>query len=139
MTENLKMKAWGIFPVTKKQFLIIETMFFVFFIALAAFLFIVEIPEHIEAPIAKFHLKFTKYISLATAFLIIFEAQFFLNRFVIHQLKIIQGQKIQIEQQRDKIFAQKKGLTDGIKYARRIQTALLPKVDTISGISDYFI
>lgn len=44
------------------------------------------------------------------------------------------------ETQRDKITAQKRELTDSIQYARRIQSALLPGIESLKEIfSDYFI
>lgn len=49
-------------------------------------------------------------------------------------------QKNQIEIQRDEISRQKQEITDSIQYAEHIQSAILPKDDTISELlTDYFI
>jgi serine phosphatase RsbU (regulator of sigma subunit) len=63
------------------------------------------------------------------------------------QMDAIESQKEEIEtqrdlaeKQRDEISVQKKELTDSIKYASRIQSALLPESESFSKIfSDYFI
>jgi ligand-binding sensor domain-containing protein/serine phosphatase RsbU (regulator of sigma subunit) len=64
----------------------------------------------------------------------------------ILQLKVkertleIEKQKDQIEEQHDRIAKQKKEITDSIEYAQHIQSAVLPKDETISPLlKDYFI
>ena len=61
-----------------------------------------------------------------------------LNRYrVLHDER---NEKEIIKKQRDLIATQKKELTDSIKYAKRIQTALYPQKKFINGIlSNYFI
>lgn len=52
----------------------------------------------------------------------------------------IRAQKNHIEEQRDEISKQKKEITDSILYAEHIQSAILPKDNTISEfLDDYFI
>jgi ligand-binding sensor domain-containing protein/serine phosphatase RsbU (regulator of sigma subunit) len=52
----------------------------------------------------------------------------------------IEKQKDKIEIQHDEIVQQKKEITDSIKYAQHIQSAILPKFETISPLlKDYFI
>ncbi len=45
----------------------------------------------------------------------------------------------QLAEQRDQISEQKKEITDSIKYAERIQSALLPDSDVLEDITDHFI
>ncbi|MBN2484433.1 MAG: SpoIIE family protein phosphatase, partial [Bacteroidales bacterium] len=52
----------------------------------------------------------------------------------------IEKQKSQIEIQRDQISLQKQEITDSIEYAKHIQSAILPKDDTIAPLlKNYFI
>ncbi len=52
----------------------------------------------------------------------------------------IENQRDVALRQRDEIIQQKKEITDSIHYAKRIQTAVMPRVDYIEKlISDYFI
>lgn len=52
----------------------------------------------------------------------------------------IEKQKDQIAEQRDEIAHQKQEITDSIEYAKHIQSAILPKDDTIAPLlKDYFI
>lgn len=56
------------------------------------------------------------------------------------QKEKIEMQRDLAERQRDEISAQKKALTDSIRYASRIQSALQPESNSLSKIfSDYFI
>jgi tetratricopeptide (TPR) repeat protein len=53
---------------------------------------------------------------------------------------LLAEQNEEISQQRDQILKQKQEITDSIQYASRIQKAILPPEDSISGIlNDYFI
>jgi len=84
---------------------------------------------------------------LAATILIVIETQFLWSKFTQAQLNLIKTQKIEIEQQKEeiltqneqliehrekilshqvKIEAQNRDITDSIKYASKIQTALLP-------------
>lgn len=52
----------------------------------------------------------------------------------------VMRQKEEIEAQRDKIFEQNKHITDSIRYAKRIQSAILPSDETVqSYLRDSFI
>jgi len=56
------------------------------------------------------------------------------------QKEEIETQRDLAETQRDEITSQKKAITDSIRYASRIQSALLPESESFSKIfSDYFI
>ncbi len=63
-----------------------------------------------------------------------------LKQKVIERTIEVVEQKNQIEIQRDEISKQKQEITDSIRYAEHIQSAILPKDITISEhLSDYFI
>jgi len=124
--DKLKIKVWGLFYLSKKQILIFETFFLTLFILLTVFLFSYNFPEHLESETLSFHAKYTKYISLACTFLIIIETQYLWSRFIQAQLNLIIKQKKEIEDQKEKIERQNNNLKDSIKYASRIQSALLP-------------
>ncbi len=54
--------------------------------------------------------------------------------------KLLRTQKKAIEEQHDKINKQKKDITDSIKYAKRIQTAILPPNDMLDKLLiNYFV
>lgn len=60
--------------------------------------------------------------------------------FVMRQGDKIATQNVKIKQQRDLVVKQKKEITDSIQYAKRIQTAILPRKETLDAIfSDYFV
>ncbi len=156
----MKVKFLGIIPVTKNQFIGIETFFFVFFLSLTVFFFSYSFPAYIDDPMLIFHAKYLKYAALIATFLIVIEAQYVLNAFIKDQKAIIQlqnqelinqkeeilRQKEEIESQRDLaeqqveiITQQKKHITDSIVYASTIQRALLPEYLDILKDYEYFI
>ena len=69
------------------------------------------------------------------------------NEEIMQQKEEIQSQRDEIErqkdyaeQQRDQIQNQNKVITDSIRYAKRIQTAVLPKTDVLKNyVKEYFI
>lgn len=124
--EDLKIKVWGLFYLSKKQMLIFEMTFLSIFILLTVFLFSYEFPKHLNSEAFNFHAKYAKYISLLCTFLIVFETQYLWSKFTQLQLQQIIQQKDEIEQQKHKIEQQNKDLRDSIKYASKIQSALLP-------------
>ncbi len=126
------MKVLGFIPITKNQFIIFETILFSFFFLLTVFFFAYDFPEYVDDPIILFHAKYLKYVALALSFLIVVEAQYYLNIFIGKQLKIIEEQKKKIEHQNEEI-------TQSIKYASRIQNSLLPSEDRLPKDLDYFI
>lgn len=126
------MKVLGFIPITKNQFIIYETILFSFFFLLTIFLFAYKFPEYVDDPMVLFHAKYLKYISLVLSFLIVVEAQYYLNKFIGKQLKVIEAQKEKIEHQNNEI-------TQSIKYASRIQEALLPPFDRMDKDLEYFI
>lgn len=126
MANELKLKVWGLIRLTKKQILIFEMSFLTVFILLTVFLFSYEFPTHLNSDAFNFHAKYAKYFSLACTFLIIVETQFLWMKFTKLQLRKIEQQKKKIEQQKAHIEKQNKNLKDSIKYASKIQSALLP-------------
>lgn len=124
--DDLKIKVWGVFYLSKKQMLIFEMFFFTLFILLTVFLFSYQFPEHLDNEAFNFHAKYAKYISLLCTFLIVFETQYLWAKFTQLQLKKIMQQKEEIEKQNKKIELQNRDLRDSIKYAGKIQSALLP-------------
>ena len=124
--EKLKIKVWGLFFLSKKQILIFEMVFLTLFILLTVFLFSYDFHKHLNNEALAFHAKYTKYISLACTFLIIVETQYLWSQFIQAQLDLISKQKQEIELQKEKIEKQNNNLKDSIKYASRIQSALLP-------------
>jgi CheY-like chemotaxis protein/serine phosphatase RsbU (regulator of sigma subunit) len=62
------------------------------------------------------------------------------NKKLQEQNTEIEQQKLEIEQQRDLANKQKKNLTDSIQYARRIQSAVIPRQETLHNhFKDSFI
>jgi serine phosphatase RsbU (regulator of sigma subunit) len=61
------------------------------------------------------------------------------NKLIMAQKDEIQKQKEIAESQRDQIAYQKKHITDSIKYALRIQSALLPSLELFSDRIDHFV
>ena len=75
-------------------------------------------------------------------FLIIFlqNINSYYNKLVLIQKEEIEAQRDNATQQRDKIFIQKEQITSSIRYASRIQNAILPSNKYINSIiNDYFI
>ncbi len=156
----MKIKIWGIFPITRNQFIIIETIFFVFFLFMTVFFFSYKFPAYVSDPLVLFHAKYLKYASLIATFLVVIEAQFYLNGFISRQKDIIELQNEELIQQKDEILtqqeelraqrdhaqqqnkiisAQKKHITESINYAGQIQAALLPKSDEILNDFEHFV
>ncbi|MHC1702345.1 MAG: PP2C family protein-serine/threonine phosphatase [Tenuifilaceae bacterium] len=154
--ENLKIKIYGILPVTRIQFVIGYSFFFIFFIVMMVFFLVFPqpIPTHEISFLEMIFYKYPIHIFLFFLVWIVIEGIFYWNRFIKAQNQIIENQKNQIElrninleeqkeeiiTQRDEIEAQrdlvvsqmdiishqKKQLTDSIQYAYRIQCAVLP-------------
>lgn len=123
--DDLKIKVWGLIYLSRKQILIFELVFLTLFVFITVFLFSYEFPLHQDETF-NFHAKYAKYMSLACTFLIIVEAQFLWSQFTKMQLEKIREQKEEIEEQKEKIEQQNRKLKDSIRYASRIQSALLP-------------
>ena len=133
--DDLKIKVWGLFYLSKRQILVFEIFFLTLFILLTVFLFSYEFPKHLDNDAINFHGKYAKYISLICTFLIVIETQYLWSKFTKVQLEKIKDQKDEIEQQKDEIEKQKgqierqnNDLKDSIKYASKIQSALLPSL-----------
>jgi len=138
--DKIRIKVWGLFNLSKKQILIFEMVFLTIFILLTVFLFSYDFQEHMDSEALAFHAKYTKYISLICTFLIIVETQYLWSRFIQAQLDLIKVQKKEIEVQKEKIERQNNNLKASIRYASRIQSALLPS-DVKMGriLKDHFI
>lgn len=159
--EEFKVEVWGLFDLTKKQILIFQMVFLTIFIGLTAFLFAFKFPEHMGNEIYNFHATYAKYFSLAATILIVLETQFLWSKFTQAQLDLIRVQKAEIEQQKEEILtqneqliehrerilkhqeeieAQNKDITDSIRYASKIQTAMLPSEKKLTRLlGDYFL
>lgn len=159
--EEFKVEVWGLFDLTKKQILIFQMVFLTLFIGLTAFLFAFEFPLHTGNDTYNFHATYAKYFSLAATILIVIETQFLWSKFTQAQLDLIREQKTEIEQQKEEILtqneqliehrekilehqaeieAQNKDITDSIRYASKIQTAMLPSEKKLNRLfSDYFL
>lgn len=159
--EEFKVEVWGLFDLTKKQILIFQMVFLTLFIGLTAFLFAFNFEQHMGNESFNFHATYAKYFSLAATILIVVETQFLWSKFTQAQLDLIRTQKAEIEQQKEeiltqneqliehreeilnhqeKIEAQNKDILDSIKYASKIQTALLPSpVKMKRLLGEYFL
>ncbi len=142
----MKIKFLGIFPVSRSQFIGIETFFFILFFMMTIFFFAYSFPAYIEDPMILFHARFLKYAALLSTFFIVIEAQYVFNAMIKQQKQIIEQQNIKLFEQKEEIASQleiiseqKKNITDGIIYASTIQQALLPECGEIIKPFDYFI
>ena len=104
--DDLKVEVWGVLYLTRKQVLIFELFFFIFFSGLTVFLFTYAFKFHAESISYNFHAKYAKYFSLATTVLIIMEAQFFWLKITKAQLDLIEKQKKDIFEKNEKILVQ---------------------------------
>ncbi len=134
--DDLRIKVWGLFYLSKKQMLIFEMIFLTLFILLTVFLFSYEFPKHLDNDAINFHGRYAKYISLICTFLIIIETQFLWSKFTKIQLEKIKDQKDEIEEQKVQIERQNNDLKDSIKYASKIQSALLPSFAKMERLLD---
>ncbi len=126
------LKVWGFIPITKNHFIIFETIFFSLFFLMTVFLFSYDFPEYVDDPLILFHERYLKYVTLILSFLVVIETQFYLNKFIGKQLNVIQKQK-------EKIELQNEDIKQSIKYASRIQDAVLPSLAKMPENIDYFI
>ena len=147
-------------PVSKNQFIGIETFFFIFFLILTVFFFSYRFPAYIDDPLLVFHAKYLKYAALIATFLIVIEAQYVLNSVIRNQKQIIEQQNTELKRQKEEILRQKeeiqaqrdlaqkqyeiiaeqkKHITDSIIYASTIQRALLPEYIDLLKDYEYFI
>lgn len=154
--KNLKVKIYGIIPLTWGQFILSYALFFLFFILMMVYFSVnpQTIPTEEITPLRMVFYKYPVLVFLFFLIWIVIEGIFYWERFIKAQNLIIEGQKIEIElrnkdleeqkeeiiSQRDEIEAQrdlvvsqmntishqKKELTDSIQYAYKIQCALLP-------------
>jgi len=154
--NDIKIKIYGILLLTRKQFVIGYTLFFVFFVLAIVYFFFFPV-ENIPVNASAFEKLFGNYtILIFLLFLvwIVIEGIFYWDKFIKAQFELIENQKKEIilinkdlnqhqeeiKAQRDEIEAQrdevvkhletishqKKELTQSIQYAYRIQCALLP-------------
>ena len=96
-----------------------EGIFLVFFLIMVVYLFIKDFNTPDTDINASNEIKWQIYLFYFFILWVVIEAQFFLGRFVKAQLNIIKEQKVKIE-------AQNKEITDSIIYARGIQESILP-------------
>ncbi len=156
----MKIKFLGIFPVSRRQFELIEAFFFLFFFVLTIFFFVYQFPDYVTDPYILYHAKFLKYAALIATFLTVIEYQYVVSKLINSQKQIIEQQNIQLQNQKEEILKQKeeiaaqrdlaqqqyeliaeqkKNIMDSIHYASTIQQAILPEYGEILRELDYFI
>ncbi len=128
----MKIKIFGFIYLSRNQFVIIEIILFSFFFLLTVFFFSWSVPKYVDDPLVLFHAKYLKYVTLALSFLIVVETQYYLNKFISKQLEINKLQRQKIELQNDEIM-------QSIRYASRIQEAILPDNHKLPEQLEHFI
>ncbi len=128
----MKIRIFGFICLTRNQFVILETILFSFFFLLTIFFFAWTVPEYVDDPLILFHARYLKYVTLVLSFLIVVETQYYLNKFIEKQLEINELQRKKIELQNDEIM-------QSIRYASRIQEAILPDKNKFPDLSEHFI
>lgn len=159
--EKLKIKVYGI-KITKKQMVVVEAICLLSFILMIVInRFIIQKPADEYSGSMGWYARYSDYIWIICAVWVIIETQIFLHRFTKRQLKIIEAHKQEIEQQKEEILAQNDEITaqndlleeqkkhieylykeveDSIRYAEKIQEAVLPGLVGINHcISDHFV
>ena len=131
-TENIKLRIYGL-RVNKRQFLIFELLVLLVFVTLLVIYIYRDFTLDPADSEAIRHNRYYIYMCVFFIVWVIVEAQFFLNRFVKAQLKIIKKQKEKIDQQNTEI-------KESIHYAKRIQDAiLLPERKIREMLQDSFV
>ncbi|MEA3451406.1 MAG: hypothetical protein U9Q83_05825 [Bacteroidota bacterium] len=102
----MKIKVWGFLPITRNQLIIIESFFFLFFLLMTVFFFSYKFPEYIDDSLILFHAKYLKYVSLVATFLVVIEAQYYLNQYISKQKDVIEIQNGELINQKHEILAQ---------------------------------
>jgi len=128
----MKLKIFGFLYLTREQFVIIEIILFSFFFLLTVFFFSWTVPKYVNDPLVLFHAKYLKYVTLILSFLIVAETQYYLNKFISKQLEINELQRQKIELQNNEIM-------QSIRYAGRIQEAILPDNNKLPENLKHFI
>lgn len=147
MAENLRIKAWGLIKITKKQFFWLYGVIFIS--AMVALIWFYYNPiDTSDMPAGIKKTIYSNIIWILWIYMIggLWEAQFYWSKFTAAQLQVIKEQKIIIEQhkeeveaQRDEIEAQNEliliqknnlekeqvKIKQSIEYAKRIQKAIL--------------
>lgn len=154
--KNLKIKIYGILPLNRKQFIISYAVFFIFFVVMIIYFSVAGPQEVEPDAFFFKKIFFEYPVICFTFFLVwlVLEGIFYWDRFIRMQFRMIEEQKHQIEihneqlkQQKEEIVAQrdeietqrdtilqnisiithqKKEILDSIRYAFRIQCAILP-------------
>ena len=104
--KEIRIEAWGIFSLNRRQIMIFELVFLSLFIGLTSFLFSYDFKPHLDNESYTFHALYAKYFSLACTFLIIIEAQYLWSKFTRTQLDLILAQNKKIEKQNQEILLQ---------------------------------
>ncbi|MEA3452600.1 MAG: SpoIIE family protein phosphatase [Bacteroidota bacterium] len=154
MDKNIRIKIWGLFKVNKKQFLIFYVIIAIITIVFAVFSYYNPIDlESKTSWFGKFYANNTVAFWLFLNLFIIIEGMYYWNSFYREQIKIIStqkeeilSQKEEIEMQRNKessfrkkLESQNKQIINSIKYAQRIQKAVLPNTKELDDNFDNFI
>jgi len=154
MDKNIKIKIWGLFIVNKKQFFIFYIILALITISLAALSYYNPIDLESKASwLGRLYADNAVAFWLFFNLFIVIEGLYYWNSFYKEQIKIISAQKEEIttqkeeiEIQRDnealfrkKIENQNKQIIQSIKYAHRIQEAVLPNTEELNNNYDNFI
>ncbi|NPA67281.1 MAG: SpoIIE family protein phosphatase [Chlorobi bacterium] len=127
-----RIKIFGFIYLTRGQFIVTETVLFTFFFLMTIFFFSWSVPGYVDDPSVLFHAKYLKYVTLILSFAVVIETQYYLNKLIAKQLEINEQQKKEIERQNEEIMK-------SIRYAGRIQEAVLPEENKLPDFMEYFI
>jgi len=159
--NKIKIRVYWLFPVNKRQFLIAYGLFTFTFLTLAIVFLFVEIPYNNESgDFTKFMSRNFSLVWILSLFWIIIEGQFFWQKFTRKQMSLIEQQRDRIREfneelktrneeiisqrdeieaqnfilsdQKEQILLQQTEIMDSIRYAFRIQTAILPPAYNVS-------
>ncbi len=95
--SSIRIKLYGLIPLTKKQFLIWETTAISLLILLTIFYFLVPPPANPQPGLVNFIWVNAGLIGLFGIFVQVIEALYFYNRFISRQLSIIEEQHRELE------------------------------------------
>jgi len=158
--KNIKIKVWELVYLTKKQFLIFYAVLAFVVLVLAAASFLLDQSGEISLNSSThFFSNAGGIIWLIFLLMLVIEGQFYWSRFIKKHLQIIENQNVEIlekneelQQQKEEILAQNeeierqkqlaeqrsneiqkknKHIMDSIRYAERIQKAVLPKLENL--------
>jgi serine phosphatase RsbU (regulator of sigma subunit) len=139
--KSLRVKIYGILPVTRKQFIIGYSVFFIFFIVMMVFFSLNPQPMPSQE-VSFIKMVFYKYPVLVFLFFLIWivlEGIFYWDRFIKAQNKIIESQRDEIElrnqhleQHKEEIIAQRDEITAQRDEIEAQRDLVVSQMETIS-------